>query len=198
MPDNAKFCGECGWTVEKARTSPVALANARKQAKMYRISTIVLAVLCVLLAIGWAMSGTKDPYRSIENYEQEVQDIQRAGVELTGIYVVGEDEELPEGRYNIYPPEGKSYLSVGIYESQDDAKKRYDKDYKSLALDDLHSITRGYKLKKGQVVGIEGDSAFFELVSDDTSAEEGAAEGSTDGGSENGQSDSAGENADND
>ena len=50
----------------------------------------------------------------------------------------------------------------------EDAKAKYDKDYNSYAIDNLYSLTRGYKLKAGQVVVIEYDTAYFELVESDT------------------------------
>ena len=58
-------------------------------------------------------------------------------------------------------------MSVNVYQNMEDAKKQYDKDYNSLALDHIYSLSRGYKLKEGQVVVIDYDSAFFELVSEE-------------------------------
>ena len=83
-----------------------------------------------------------------------------------------EDSELPEGRYNIYPAEGESYLDVDIYETMEDAKKKYTGDYNSLAIDHIYSMVRGYKLKAGQIVVIDYGSAFFELVSEEPTASE--------------------------
>ncbi|MBQ6496377.1 MAG: zinc ribbon domain-containing protein [Firmicutes bacterium] len=165
MPDDATFCGECGTKVEKAKTKSPAFAKAKADAKRFKIISAILAGLCIVLAIGW-IATSNDPYRDIDNYENDVLDVERAGIELTGTYVVGEDEELPEGRYNIYPPKGESYFSVSIYATTEDAKKKYDKDDNSLAIQYLYSLTRGYKLKAGQVVVIEYDSAYFELVSE--------------------------------
>lgn len=163
LPNDAEFCGECGAKVAKKKKTPAALEKAKAEARKFKITSVILACLCVALGIGWVISS-HDPYRNLDKYEQETSDLTRAGIELTGTYVVGEDSELPAGRYNIYPPEGSSYMDVGIYETKEDAKQRFDKDYKSLALDDIYSLTKGYKLKAGQYVVIEYDSAFFELV----------------------------------
>jgi len=165
LPDDATFCGECGAKVIKAKKNPAALEKARAEAKRFKITSVILACLCVALGIGWVVT-THDPYRTLDQYEQEATDFERAGIELTGMYVVGEDPELPEGRYNIYPPEGESYMDVRVYETKEAAQKRYDKDYNSLALSDVYSMTRGLKLKTGQIVVIEYGSAFFELVSE--------------------------------
>ena len=148
------------------KKTPAALAIAKAEAKRYKIISIILAALCVVLGIGWMVSSN-DPYSNIDKYEKEATEIERAGVELTGTYVVGEDSELPAGRYNIYPPDSESYMSVNVYQNMEDAKKQYDKDYNSLALDHIYSLSRGYKLKEGQVVVIDYDSAFFELVSEE-------------------------------
>lgn len=170
MPDNAKFCGKCGATAPEKGNSSAALIKAHREAKRYKIMSFVLAIACVLMGIGWAITA-HDPVRSVENYESDAVEMERAGVELSGTYVVGEDEELPAGRYNIYPADGESYMSVYIYATKEAAKERYDKDYNSLAEDDVYRITRGYKLKAGQVVVIDPDSAYFELVSESTPAD---------------------------
>ena len=167
LPDNAEFCGECGAKVEKKKKTPAALLNAKAEAKRYKIISLILAGVCVVLGIGWLVTSN-DPYSSIDQYEKEASQIERAGVELTGTYVVGEDSELPVGRYNIYPPDNESYMSVDIYQNMEDAKAKYDEDYNSLALDHIYSLSRGYKLKEGQVVVIDYDSAYFELVSEET------------------------------
>ena len=167
LPDNAEFCGECGAKVEKKKKAPAALEKARTEAKRYKVLSIILAAMCVVLGVGWMVSS-HDPYDNLDNYERDVVSMERAGVELTGTYVVGEDSELPQGRYNIYPPDNESYLSVDIYNNLEDAQKKDDKDYNSYAIDHLYSLARGYKLKAGQVVVIEYDSAYFELVSEDT------------------------------
>lgn len=169
LPEDATFCGECGTKVIRKKKTPAALEKAKSEAKRFKIASIILACFCLVLIIGWAITAitAHNPYQSLDNYEQEVVQVERAGIELTGTYVVGEDSELPEGRYNIYPPEGESYMDVRIYETKEDAKKQYDADYNSLALDNVYSLSRGYKLKAGQIVVIEYDSAFFELVSDD-------------------------------
>ncbi len=166
LPENATFCGECGAKVVKKKKNPAALEKAKAQAKRYKISSIILACLCIVLTIGWAVTS-QNPYRNIDNYEKEAVEVDRAGIELTGTYVVGEDSELPEGRYNIYPAEGESYLDVDIYETMEDAKKKYTGDYNSLAIDHIYSMVRGYKLKAGQIVVIDYGSAFFELVSEE-------------------------------
>lgn len=166
LPEDATFCGECGAKVVKKKKNPAALEKAKAQAKRYKISSIILACLCIVLTIGWAVTS-QNPYRNIDNYEKEAVQVERAGIELTGTYVVGEDSELPEGRYNIYPAEGESYLDVDIYETKEDAKKKYTDDYNSLAIDHIYSMVRGYKLKAGQIVVIDYGSAFFELVSEE-------------------------------
>ena len=167
LPDNAEFCGECGAKVEKEKKkSPAALVNAKAEAKRYKIISLILAALCVILGIGW-MVTSNDPYNSIDKYEKDAVNVERAGIEMSGTYVVGEDSELPAGRYNIYPPDDESYMSVNIYDNMEDAKARYDKDYNSLAIDHIYSLTRGYKLKAGQIVVIDYDSAYFELVSEE-------------------------------
>ena len=166
LPENATFCGECGAKVVKKKKNPAALEKAKAQAKRYKISSIILACLCIVLTIGWAVTS-QNPYRNIDNYEKEAVEVDRAGIELTGTYVVGEDSELPEGRYNIYPAEGESYLDVDIYETMEDAKKKYTGDYNSLAIDHIYSMVRGYKLKAGQIVVIDYGSAFFELVAEE-------------------------------
>ena len=166
LPEDATFCGECGAKVVKKKKNPAALEKAKAQAKRYKISSIILACLCIVLTIGWAVTS-QNPYRNIDNYEKEAVEVERAGIELTGTYVVGEDSELPEGRYNIYPAEGESYLDVDIYETKEDAKKKYTDDYNSLAIDHIYSMVRGYKLKAGQIVVIDYGSAFFELVSEE-------------------------------
>ena len=171
LPEDATFCGECGAKVVKKKKNPVALEKAKAQAKRYKISSIILACLCIVLTIGWAVTS-QNPYRNIDNYEKEAVEVDRAGIELTGTYVVGEDSELPEGRYNIYPAEGESYLDVDIYETMEDAKKKYTGDYNSLAIDHIYSMVRGYKLKAGQIVVIDYGSAFFELVSEEPTASE--------------------------
>ncbi len=183
LPDNAVYCGECGTKVIKKKQASPALAQAKAAARKYRITTIILACLCVALGIGW-MVTSHDPYRNADNYEKDAVEIQRAGIELTGRYVVGEDVELPEGRYNIYPPDGESYMDVRIYDSEEAAKKRFDKDYNSLAIGSVYSLTRGYKLKAGQIVVIEYDSAFFELVSDEPAQTESTEASAADGAGE--------------
>ncbi len=166
LPEDATFCGECGAKVVKKKKNPAALEKAKAQAKRYKISSIILACLCIVLTIGWAIAS-QNPYRNIDNYEKEAVEVERAGIELTGTYVVGEDSELPEGRYNIYPAEGESYVDVDIYETMEDAKKKYTGDYQSLAIAHIYSMVRGYKLKAGQIVVIDYGSAFFELVSEE-------------------------------
>ena len=167
LPDDAEFCGECGAKVEKEKKkSPAALVNAKAEAKRYKRISLILAALCVILGIGW-MVTSNDPYNSIDKYEKDAVNVERAGIEMSGTYVVGEDSELPAGRYNIYPPDEESYMSVNIYDNMEDAKARYDKDYNSLAIDHIYSLTRGYKLKAGQIVVIDYDSAYFELVSEE-------------------------------
>ena len=166
LPEDATFCGECGAKVVKKKKNPAALEKAKAQAKRYKISSIILACLCIVLTIGWAVTS-QNPYRNIDNYEKEAVEVDRAGIELTGTYVVGEDSELPEGRYNIYPAEGESYVDVDIYETKEDAKQKFTDDYKSLAIDHIYSMVRGYKLKAGQIVVIDYGSAFFELVSEE-------------------------------
>ena len=170
LPDDAVFCGECGAKVEKKKTSPAALAKAKKEAKRYKIISVILAALCVVMGIGWTVAS-HDPYSNLDNYEDEAAQIERAGTELSGTFVVGEDAELPEGLYNIYPPDNESYMSVDIYETKEDAKKKYDKDYNSLALEHIYSLTKGHKLKAGQIVVIDYDSAYFELVSESAPAQ---------------------------
>lgn len=167
LPEDATFCGECGAKVVKKKKNPAALEKAKAQAKRYKISSIILACLCIVLTIGWAVTS-QNPYRNIDNYEKEAVEVDRAGIELTGTYVVGEDSELPEGRYNIYPAEGESYLDVDIYETKEDAKKKYTDDYNSLAIAHIYSMVRGYKLKAGQIVVIDYGSAFFELVAEES------------------------------
>ena len=171
LPSDAEFCGECGAKIKRQKKPSAAYTKVAAEAKRYKIISIILAVLCVAMGALWATSN-RDPYESIDNYEEEVVQIDRAGVELSGMYFVGEDPELPEGRYNIYPPENQSYMSVYVYSSLEDAKKRCDADYNSLADDTIYSVTRGYRLKKGQIVDIEYDSAFFELVSEPTAESE--------------------------
>lgn len=168
LPDDATFCGECGAKINRPDLSPAAMARAKKEAKRFKIISVVLAALCVVLGLGWTIAS-HDPYENLDNYEKEAAQIQRAGIELSGTYVVGEDSELPEGRYNIYPPDNESYMSVDIYENREDARKEFDKDYNSLAIEHLYSLARGYKLKAGQVVVIDYDSAYFELVEVSTS-----------------------------
>ena len=174
LPDNAEFCGECGAKVEKKKKAPAALVVAKAEAKRYKIISIILAGLCVILGAGWLITSN-DPYDNIDKYEKDAVEVERAGIEMSGTYVVGEDSELPAGRYNIYPPDNESYMSVNIYATMEDAKAKFDKDYNSLAVDHIYSLTRGYKLKEGQIVVIDYDSAYFELVSEEvteTQAEE--------------------------
>lgn len=171
LPDNAEFCGECGAKVEKPKKAAPSLLKARAEAKRFKIISIILAAMCVILGFGWLIAS-HDPDVNIDNYEKQVTKVERAGIELSGMYVVGEDSELPQGRYNIYPPEGESYMTVEIYDDMDGAKKRFDKDYNSYAIDSLYSLTRGYKLKNGQIVVIPYDTAYFELVEEDTPATE--------------------------
>ncbi len=116
LPDNAEYCGECGAKVEKKKKAPAALEKARTEAKRYKLLSIILAAMCVVLGIGWMVSS-HDPYDNLDNYERDVVSMERAGIELTGTYVVGEDSELPQGRYNIYPPDNESYLSVDVVPS---------------------------------------------------------------------------------
>ena len=171
LPNDAEFCGECGAKVVKKKKTPAALEKAKAEAKRYKIASIILACLCIVLTIGWAVTS-QNPYRNLDNYEKEAAQVDRAGIELTGTYVVGEDSELPAGRYNIYPPDGESYMSVDIYETMEDAKKKYDKDYNSYAIAHIYSMVKGYKLKAGQIVVIDYDSAFFELVSEEPATTE--------------------------
>lgn len=166
LPDNAEFCGECGAKVEKTKKPSPSLTKAKADAKRFKIISIILAALCVILGFGWLISS-HDPDVNIDNYEKQVAKVEREGIELSGTYVVGEDSELPQGRYNIYPPDDESYMSVYIYANMEDAKAKYDKDYNSYAIDNLYSLTRGYKLKAGQVVVIQYDTAYFELVESD-------------------------------
>ena len=174
LPDNAEFCGECGAKVEKKKKAPAALVVAKAEAKRYKIISIILAGLCVILGAGWLITSN-DPYDNIDKYEKDAVEVERAGIEMSGTYVVGEDSELPAGRYNLYPPDNERYMSVNIYATMEDAKAKFDKDYNSLAVDHIYSLTRGYKLKEGQIVVIDYDSAYFELVSEEvteTQAEE--------------------------
>ena len=166
LPDDAEFCGECGAKVEKKKKTSAALTNAKAEAKRYKIISIILAALCIILGAGWLITSN-DPYDSIDKYEKDAVNVERAGIEMSGTYVVGEDSELPAGRYNIYPPDEESYMSVNIYATMEDAQKEFDENYKSLALDHIYSLTRGYKLKAGQIVVIDYDSAYFELVSEE-------------------------------
>jgi len=167
LPDDALFCGECGAKVERDKPSPAAYAKARTEARRYKIISVILSVLCAIMALGWVISS-HNPYNAIDNYEKDALNVERAGVELSGTYVVGEDSELPAGRYNIYPPDEESYMYVDIYANMEDAQKGYDKDYHSLAIDHLYSLSRGYKLKAGQVVVIDDESAYFELIEEST------------------------------
>ncbi|MGX8773993.1 MAG: zinc ribbon domain-containing protein [Bacillota bacterium] len=167
LPDDAEFCGECGTPIVKKKKKNASNMALQKEAGRYKIISLILACLCVLLGIGWLISSN-NPFNSIDQYERDVADYQRAGVELSGTYVVGEDSELPAGRYNIYPPDGESYMDVNIYETMEDAKIQHDEDWNSLAIDHIYSLTKGYKLKAGQIVVIDYDSAFFELVSEET------------------------------
>lgn len=171
LPDNAEFCGECGAKVEKAKKATPALLKARAEAKRFKIISIILAAMCVILGFGWLFSA-----HNTGSGGGQASNVERAKVELSGTYVVGEDEELPAGRYNIYPPKGESYMSVYIYSNIEDARAKYDEDYNSYAIDDLYSSTRGYKLKAGQVVVIEYDTAYFELVESEAPATEPPAE----------------------
>ena len=172
LPDNAKFCGKCGAVVPEKGASSAALIRAHREAKRYKIMSFILAILCVVMGIGWAVTA-HDPVRNVESYEQEAVQIERAGIEMSGTYVVGEDEELPAGRYNIYPPKDDSYMNVYIYATKEAAKEKYDKDYNSLAEDDIYRMTRGYKLKAGQIVVIDPGSAYFELVTESGSSKSG-------------------------
>lgn len=191
MPDNAKFCGRCGTVVPQVNTSSAALFKARREVRKYKIMSIVLAALCVIMGIGWSISS-HDAMRSVENYENEANKIERAGIELSGTFVVGEDEELPEGRYNIYPPDGESYMDVDVYVTKEDARQKYDEEYNSLAQERIYRVTRGHKFKAGQIVVIESGSAYFELVAESGQSASEEAEG-TDG---EAASDASGENED--
>lgn len=191
LPEDATFCGECGAKVVRKKKNPAALEKAKAETKKFKITSIILACLCVVLGICWMVSS-HDPYRNLDKYEEEAADIDRAGIELTGMYVVGEDEELPAGRYNIYPPDGESYMDVNIYDTKEDAKKKYDKDYNSLATARVFSLSRGYKLKEGQIVVIDYGSAYFELVSEQTTETESTEPSET---SSTGSTDSTGSTA---
>ena len=98
LPDNAEFCGECGAKVEKKKKAPAALVVAKAEAKRYKIISIILAGLCVILGAGWLITSN-DPYDNIDKYEKDAVEVERAGIEMSGTYVVGEDSELPAGRY---------------------------------------------------------------------------------------------------
>ena len=169
LPDDAEFCGECGTKIERKKKNASTL-SLQKEARRYKIISIILACLCVILGLGWLIS-TASPFKSIDRYEQDVADYERQGVELSGTYVVGEDSELPAGRYNIYPPDGETYMTVNIYENMEDAKLQHDEDYNSLALDRVYYLAKGYKLKAGQVVVIDYDGAYFELVAEEPADE---------------------------
>ena len=168
LPDDAEFCGECGARIEKTKKKkPVSLVQAKAEAKRYKIISAILVALCLILGFGW-LSAANNPYKNIDRYAQEAPDIDRAGIELSGTYVVGEDSELPAGRYNIYPPYDDSFMTVNVYANKEDAKMECDSDGNSLSLAHVYSLTKGFKLKAGQVVVIEYDSAFFELVEEET------------------------------
>ena len=82
---------------------------------------------------------------------------------LYGVYVVGEDEELPAGRYTITPVNGKREIDITIYPSQES----YDRERETNSWqEDTETIYRkkvsGYKLRKGNVVKIYDPGAVFQ------------------------------------
>ena len=168
LPDDAEFCGECGTRIEKKnKKKPVSLVHAKAEAKRYKIISAILAVLCLILGLGWLITSN-NPYYDIDKYEEEAADIERAGIELSGTYIVGEDSELPAGRYNIYPPDGESSMTVIIYANEEDARKVSDDEGNYLDLDNVYHLAKGYKLKAGQAVVIEYGGAYFELIEEET------------------------------
>ena len=155
IPIGAQFCGECGWHVENEKTDEIIALKLSY--KRLRVITAVLLILCLALAAGWA-------FREISTRGHTDRSVPASGTALYGRYIVGEDSELPEGRYNISPVKGSKYMSIYIYDNVEDSIKKYDEEYRSLAIDDIFysdGVT-GYKLRDGNVIVIDEPGAIFE------------------------------------
>ena len=176
IPDGAKFCGECGWVVdekeaekaekeaierEKKRRreqSPSEVLRLRKQVKKYRILTWVFGILFVLMVIAFAGSDM------VEDTSSTAPEVPDGAFALTGTYIVGEDEELPAGSYDItsideYGTSVKIYENVENYKAD---KGSNDSGEEQKYLEWFFSKeVKGYKLRDGYVVVIDDPGAFF-------------------------------------
>ena len=164
LPDDALFCGDCGKPVEKDDKSKVIdVYGTKGTVKWFKVAVALLAVACVVLLAGLVMALRGDlNFNGVSPKPAATQNIEN-GMELSGVYIVGEDEELPEGRYNIYPVDGEEYFSVYIFESKE-AYEKEDKDgYKTDYMESFFDEqVKGFKLKEGYVVEIKNYGAIFE------------------------------------
>ncbi len=169
IPDGAKFCGECGWVVdekearkaekqakerEKERQkaeSPVEVLRLKRKVRKYRILTWVFGILFVLMVMAFAGQNMDS---------QQTGDYPDGAFALTGTYIVGEDEELESGVYDIYSVDEYS-ADVKVYASMDDLNAEKNSD-ESKYIEWLYAKeTKGYKLRDGYVIVIDDPGAMF-------------------------------------
>lgn len=173
IPDGAKFCGECGWVVDEKEAkkaekqardrerekmkseSPVEVLRLKRKVRKYRILTWVFGILFVFMCMAFAGANMDSSSPGVGTAE-----IPEGGFTLTGTFVVGEDEELPAGVYDIYSVDDYS-ADVKIYETMDDkiAEKNSDE---SKYMEWLYSKeTKGFKFRDGYVVVIDEPGAIL-------------------------------------
>ena len=149
LEDKATFCDECGYDVKKKDRT------FKSTVKKYRIVCGVLAAACLGLLAATLIT--------LHEHRQYVESKESGKMVLYGVYVVGEDEELPAGRYTITPVNGKREIDITIYPSQES----YDRERETNSWqEDTETIYRkkvsGYKLRKGNVVKIYDPGAVFQ------------------------------------
>ena len=153
LPKNAVFCYECGTRArgKGGAAQPVLLLTKKKLAVISAIAAAVLIVLISMIV----------HYRAESEYR--VEDIQvsdgQYSITLTGKFVVGEDELLPPGIYNISPVPGGKEFSVEV--TGEDGYW----DYLYVDKDDGGRVL-GYRLKRGYLVDTKYRGATFTLVTE--------------------------------
>ena len=149
LEDKATFCDECGYDVKKKDRT------FKSTIKKYRIICGALAAVCLGLLAATLIT--------LHEHRQYVESKESGKMVLYGVYVVGEDEELPAGRYTITPVNGKREIDITIYPSQES----YDRERETNSWqEDTETLYRkkvsGYKLRKGNVVKIYDPGAVFQ------------------------------------
>ena len=149
LQEGATFCNECGKETRNAKQE--------KAIRKFRTLSIVLGAVCLALAV-LSCVLLFDFLRNEKKAEHDK-------MLLSGLYIVGEDEELPAGRYKITPAKGEKEIDLLIYRT----KEAYDKEREtgewSEDIDSLYkkSVT-GYKLREGYVVKIYEPGCYFEKM----------------------------------